>query len=107
MSGSPQTAIWLVIAAFVLTIPLVSFARRVGVSYPIVLVLAGLVLGFAPGLPRVQLDPNLGLVFLSAAAAVRGGDHGADRRQARERRVDHEPRHRTRHRDDRRRRRRR
>jgi len=65
MSGSPGTAIWFVIAAFVLTVPLVSFARRVGVSYPIVLVLAGLVLGFAPGLPRVQLDPDLVLfIFL-------------------------------------------
>ncbi|MDB5093700.1 MAG: nha [Candidatus Eremiobacteraeota bacterium] len=63
MSGSPGTAIWLVIAAFVLTVPLVSFARRVGVSYPIVLVLAGLVLGFAPGLPPVQLDPDLVLVI--------------------------------------------
>src|SRR3981081_2942665 len=63
MSGSPGTAIWLVIAAFVLTVPLVSFARRVGVSYPIVLVLAGLVLGFAPGLPPVQLDPDLVLLI--------------------------------------------
>lgn len=63
MSGSPQTAIWLVIAAFVLTVPLVSFARRVGVSYPIVLVLAGLVLGFAPAVPQVQLAPDLVLVI--------------------------------------------
>lgn len=63
MSDSPQTAIWLVIAAFVLTVPLVSFARRAGVSYPIVLVLAGLVLGFVPGLPRVQLNPDLVLLI--------------------------------------------
>ncbi len=37
-------------------------ARRVGVPYPILLVLGGLLLGFVPGLPRVTLDPEL--VFL-------------------------------------------
>ena len=37
-------------------------ARRIGVPYPILLVLGGLLLGFVPGLPRVELDPEL--VFL-------------------------------------------
>ena len=63
MSSLLGTLVWLVIAAFVLTIPLVAFARRVGISYPIVLVLAGLVLGFIPWLPQVQLDPDLVLVL--------------------------------------------
>jgi Na+/H+ antiporter len=63
MGGSAETTMWLVIAAFVLTVPLVSFARRVGISYPIVLVLAGLVLGFIPGLPQIALNPDLVLVI--------------------------------------------
>ena len=37
-------------------------ARKIGVAYPILFVIAGLVLGFIPGLPRVRLDPKL--VFL-------------------------------------------
>ena len=40
-------------------------ARRVGVPYPLVLVGGGLALGFVPGLPRVELAPELVfLVFL-------------------------------------------
>ena len=37
-------------------------ARKIGVPYPILFVIGGLVLGFIPGLPRVRLDPEL--VFL-------------------------------------------
>lgn len=37
-------------------------ARRLGIPYPILLVVGGLLLGFVPGLPPVQLDPRL--VFL-------------------------------------------
>src|SRR5580765_7584132 len=37
-------------------------ARKIGVAYPILFVIGGLVLGFIPGLPRVRLDPEL--VFL-------------------------------------------
>jgi Na+/H+ antiporter len=38
-------------------------ARWLNVPYPIVLVLGGLVLGFVPGLPNVQLEPQLVLVI--------------------------------------------
>jgi Na+/H+ antiporter len=38
-------------------------ARSVGVPYPIMLVLGGLVLGFVPGLPEVELPPDLVLVL--------------------------------------------
>jgi Na+/H+ antiporter len=38
-------------------------ARVIGVPYPIVLVVGGLLLGFAPGLPRVELAPDLVLVI--------------------------------------------
>ena len=38
-------------------------AKRATIAYPIVLVLGGLVLGFVPGLPKVQFDPNLVLLI--------------------------------------------
>jgi Na+/H+ antiporter len=41
---------------------LATLASRLGVPYPILLVLGGLVLGFVPGLPQVELEPDL--VFL-------------------------------------------
>jgi CPA1 family monovalent cation:H+ antiporter len=37
-------------------------AQRLQVPYPIVLVIAGLLLGFTPGIPRINLDPDL--IFL-------------------------------------------
>lgn len=37
-------------------------ARRVGVPYPILLVIGGLAMGLIPGLPRLELEPDL--VFL-------------------------------------------
>lgn len=37
-------------------------ARRLNIAYPIVLVMAGLVLSLLPGMPRIQLDPALVLV---------------------------------------------
>ncbi len=47
----------------VTTIPLVAVAKRLNVSYPIVLVIAGLFLGFIPGLPAIQLNPDLVLLI--------------------------------------------
>ncbi len=41
---------------------LAALAQRVGMAYPILLALGGLALGFVPGLPAVELDPEL--VFL-------------------------------------------
>lgn len=58
-----NSVIGLVIALLMTTIPLVALAKRVNISYPIVLVVAGLFLGFVPGLPKVQLDPNLVLLI--------------------------------------------
>jgi monovalent cation/hydrogen antiporter len=40
-----------------------ALARTVGVPYPIFLVVGGLVLGFVPGAPDVDLDPELVLVL--------------------------------------------
>lgn len=57
--------IGIVVALLVVAIPLIALAKRFDVSYPIVLVVGGLVLGFIPGLPHVEMNPDLVLlVFL-------------------------------------------
>jgi monovalent cation/hydrogen antiporter len=38
-------------------------ARRIGVPYPILMVVGGLALGFVPGLPRVELEPEIVLLL--------------------------------------------
>jgi NhaP-type Na+/H+ and K+/H+ antiporter len=63
---------------------LVLVARQLTLPYPILLVAGGLALGFLPGVPRVELAPNLvflsilvfGLV-LATKAAVAAVAHGA------------------------------
>jgi Na+/H+ antiporter len=47
---------------FVVAVALAFIARRIGVAYPILLVVGGLVLGFVPGVPPITLAPDL--VFL-------------------------------------------
>jgi monovalent cation/hydrogen antiporter len=42
---------------------LATVARAVNVPYPIILVIGGLALGFVPGLPDVELEPDLVLVI--------------------------------------------
>jgi len=43
---------------------LVQFAHRLQIPPPIVLVLGGLALGFVPGLPRLELEPDVALFLL-------------------------------------------
>ena len=38
---------------------LIMLANKIKFAYPILLVLGGLVIGFVPGLPHVQIDPEL------------------------------------------------
>jgi len=52
----------LVLGLLVVAVALGYAARRIGVAYPILLLLGGLVLGFIPGLPAIELEPDL--VFL-------------------------------------------
>jgi CPA1 family monovalent cation:H+ antiporter len=52
----------LVIGLLVVAVGLGYVARRIGIAYPILLLLGGLVLGFLPGLPSIELDPDV--VFL-------------------------------------------
>jgi Na+/H+ antiporter len=60
-----------------------ALASRIGIPYPIVLVLGGLALGLVPGMPHVELDPDLVLLvflppllysaaFFSEVRALRG-----------------------------------
>src|SRR3954452_10814158 len=51
--------IQLVIGLFVVAVALAFIARRIGVAYPILLVIGGLVLGFVPGVPPITLSPDL------------------------------------------------
>jgi CPA1 family monovalent cation:H+ antiporter len=54
-----------VLAILVAIAILFEIARRVGVPYPTLFVLGGLALGFVPGRPQIQLEPELVLlVFL-------------------------------------------
>jgi Na+/H+ antiporter len=56
------TAILLVLIAIAI---LFELARRLGVPYPTLFVIGGLLLAFVPGLPRIELEPDLVLlVFL-------------------------------------------
>jgi monovalent cation/hydrogen antiporter len=52
----------LVLGLFVVIVALAYLARRVGVAYPILLVGGGLLLGYLPGIPTIELDPDV--VFL-------------------------------------------
>jgi CPA1 family monovalent cation:H+ antiporter len=56
-----ETVILLLIAVLALA----TFARKLVIPYPILLVIGGLVLGLIPGVPTLRLDPNVVfLVFL-------------------------------------------
>jgi monovalent cation/hydrogen antiporter len=62
MVGGVQ-AVFLLLLVFVAVFA--GLARRLKVPYPILLVIAGLMLSFLPGMPRIGLDPDLVfLVFL-------------------------------------------
>ncbi len=62
-NGSSLSSILiLVLGLLVAMVILALVAPRLGIPYPVLLVLGGLLLGFVPGLPRFTLDPNI--VFL-------------------------------------------
>lgn len=53
----------LILGLLAAVVVLVLVARRLGIAYPILLVLGGLVLGLVPQLPHVQLDPDVVFVL--------------------------------------------
>src|SRR5262245_43006650 len=54
----------LVLALLVAVAALVTIARRLRIAYPILLVSGGLLLGLIPGVPRVDVDPDLIFLFV-------------------------------------------
>jgi CPA1 family monovalent cation:H+ antiporter len=52
----------IILGLLVIAIGLVALARKLQVPYPILLVVGGLLIGFIPGLPKIELEPDL--VFL-------------------------------------------
>src|ERR671929_94842 len=50
-----------------------ALATRIGIPYPILLVLGGLALGFVPGIPDVRLEPDLVLVVFLPPLLYSGG----------------------------------
>jgi monovalent cation/hydrogen antiporter len=52
----------LILGLLIAVAALVTIARRVGITYPILLVIGGLVLGLVPGVPPIHVDPDL--IFL-------------------------------------------
>ena len=47
-----------ILALLIAVAALVTIARRLGIAYPIFLVIGGLGLGLVPGVPRVEIDPD-------------------------------------------------
>src|SRR5450756_807914 len=65
MAAGVQGVQGIFLLLLVLVAAFAGLARRLKVPYPILLVVAGLVLSFVPGVPRIGLDPALVfLVFL-------------------------------------------
>jgi Na+/H+ antiporter len=52
----------LILASLIAVAALVTIARRLGIVYPIFLVIGGLLLGLVPGTPRIVIEPDL--IFL-------------------------------------------
>jgi monovalent cation/hydrogen antiporter len=61
-TSSDAAAIELILLLFLAATGLAILARRLGIPYPILLVIGGLALGFVPGLPNIELPPDI--VFL-------------------------------------------
>jgi CPA1 family monovalent cation:H+ antiporter len=62
MRGAMEHIETVIVSLLVAVAVLGALATRIGVPYPILLVLGGLVLGFVPGIPEVRLQPDLVLV---------------------------------------------
>src|SRR2546426_12456133 len=54
----------LALALLIAVAALVTIARRLGIAYPIFLVIGGVLLGLVPGPPRVEVDPDLIFLFV-------------------------------------------
>ncbi|MEX7252846.1 cation:proton antiporter, partial [Pseudomonas aeruginosa] len=52
---------------------LAAFARRIGAPYPAFLALGGVGLAFVPGVPNLELDPELALALFLAPVLMDAG----------------------------------
>jgi sodium/hydrogen exchanger family protein len=57
--GKMATPVELILICLVAVALLALVARKIGVPYPILLTIAGGLLAFVPGLPKIRLDPKL------------------------------------------------
>src|ERR1700761_9797381 len=63
MTGNSVHAVELVFLLLLLfVVVFAALARKIQIPYPIVLVIAGLVLGFIPGIPHITISPDI--IFL-------------------------------------------
>src|SRR4051794_6520330 len=58
MNNSVQAVELIVLLLLLFVVAFGALAQRLRVPYPIVLVIAGALLGFVPGIPRITLDPD-------------------------------------------------
>lgn len=63
----------LLILMLLAVIALAALAQRAGISYPIVLLVGGIVAGWVPGMPDVRIDPDLALVIFLAPVLFQAG----------------------------------
>ena len=59
-----MTEVEAVLLLLAVTTALVALARRIDVPYPVLLVLGGLAIGLTPGIPHVELEPELVFVLI-------------------------------------------
>src|SRR5258705_10588664 len=72
-SAKPMPNIEIILILLLAVAVLAIVARPLGVPYPILLVLRGALLGFVPGLPQIELAPDLVfLIFLPPLASSDG-----------------------------------
>src|SRR6185295_14711830 len=62
--AAAMAVIQVVLFLLLCSVALGGLARRGGVPYPIALVVGGGVLGFIPGLPQLEIDPQFLLVLV-------------------------------------------
>lgn len=60
---SPVAAVELIMFLLVVMVLVVLLSRKLGLPDPVLLVIGGLLLSFVPGLPKVELNPELVFVF--------------------------------------------
>jgi len=73
------------VAGLVLVVAIAMLAGRIGIATPLVLVVVGIVIGYLPGVPLIELDPEiilLGVLPPLLYAAAVGFSALMDRRRA-------------------------